>query len=73
MNTGFCQKIPSPAWPELRADAAINVVARTLKQICTPKVDYWIKQWFSSIASIFKMGTSIKEKNVLLEGANSFP
>ena len=30
------------------------------------------QQWFSSIASIFEMGTSLKGKNSLPEGANSF-
>ena len=38
-----------------------NGVARTLKKLRTPKRDYNIKQWFSSIASHFKMGTSLKE------------
>ena len=52
-------------------------LARTLKKLRTPKGDYlkgdyWIKQWFSSIASLFKMGTSLKGKNLLPEGANSF-
>ena len=36
------------------------------------KGDYWNKQRFSSIASLFKMGTSLKGKNLLLEVANSF-
>ena len=35
-----------------------NSVARTPKKLRTPKGDYWIKQWFSSIASLFKMRTS---------------
>ena len=38
----------------------------------TSKGDYWIKQCFSSIAFLFKMGTSLKGKNLLPEGANSF-
>ena len=50
-----------------------NGVARTLKKLCTSNGDYWIKQWYSSITSLFKMGTSLKEKNLLpLLGANSF-
>ena len=49
-----------------------NGVAITLKKIHTSKGDYWIKQWFSSIASLYKMGTSLKGKNLLQEGANSF-
>ena len=44
----------------------------TLKKIRTSNGDYDIKQWFSSIASLFKMGTSPKGKNLLPEGANSF-
>ena len=31
-----------------------------------------IKQQFSSIVSLFKMGTSLKAKNLLQEGAISF-
>ena len=50
-----------------------NGVARTLKKLRTPKGDYWIKQRFSSIGSLFKMGTSLKGKNLLPEGANSCP
>ena len=42
-----------------------NGVARTLKKLHTIKGNYWIKQWFSSIASLFKMGTSLKGKNSL--------
>ena len=49
-----------------------NGIARTLKMLGTSKGDYWIKQWFSSIASLFKMGTSLKGKNFLPEGTNSF-
>ena len=49
-----------------------NGVDRTLKKLRTPKGNYWIKQWFSSMASLFKMGTSLRGKNLLPEGANSF-
>ena len=49
-----------------------NGVARTLKKLRTSKGDYWIKQWFSSSAVLFKMGTSLKEKNLLPKGANYF-
>ena len=42
-------------------------VARTLK-----KGDYWVKQWFCSIVSLFKMGTSLKGKNLLPEEVNFF-
>ena len=47
-------------------------VTKTLKKLRTSKGDYEIKQWFSSIAPLFKMGTSLKGKNWLPEGANSF-
>ena len=47
-------------------------VARTLKKVRTSKGDYWIKQLFSSIVSLFNMGTSLKGQNYLPEGANSF-
>ena len=49
-----------------------NGVARTLTKLRTSMRDYWNKQWFSSIASLFKMGTSLKGKNLPPEGANSF-
>ena len=55
-----------------RLHILLNAVARRLKRLRTPKGDYWIKQWFSSIVSLFKMGTSLKEKNLLPEEANSF-
>ena len=47
-----------------------NGVARTLKKLCTLKGDYWIKQRFSSIASLFIKGTSHKGNNLLPEGTN---
>ena len=40
-----------------------------LANVRTSKGDYCMKQWFSTITSLFKMGTSLK---VLPEGANSF-
>ena len=49
-----------------------NGVARTQKKLRTSKGGYWIKQWFSKIASLFIMETSLKGKNSLQEGANSF-
>ena len=49
-----------------------NGVARTLKKLRTSKRDYWVKQRFSSIAPLFKIGTSLKGKNLLPEAANSF-
>ena len=39
-----------------------NGIARTLKKLRTSKGDYWIKQRLSSIASLFKMETSLKGK-----------
>ena len=49
-----------------------NGVARMLKKLRTSKGDYCIKQRFSAITSLFKMGTSLKGKNLLPEGANSY-
>ena len=51
---------------------ASNGIARMLKKLHTTKGDYWIKQLFSSSASLFIMGASLKGKNLLPEGANSF-
>ena len=36
-----------------------NSIVRTLIKLRTSKGDYWIKQRFSSIVSLFEMGTSI--------------
>ena len=47
-------------------------IARMLKKLRTSMGDHWIKQWFSSITSLFKLRTSLKGKNLLPEGANSF-
>ena len=47
-----------------------NGVARTLKKVRTSKGDYWIKKWFSSISSLFKMRTFLKGKNLLPDEAN---
>ena len=44
-----------------------NGVARTLKKLRTSKGDSWIKQRFSSMAPLFKIGTSLKGKNLLPE------
>ena len=50
----------------------VEGVARTFKKVRTSKGDYWIKQRFSSTAPLFNMGTSLKRKNLLPRGANSF-
>ena len=46
--------------------------SQNAEKLCTSKGDYWIKQWFSSIRSLFKVVTSFKGKNLLPEGTNSF-
>ena len=47
--------------------------ARTLNyKLRISKGDYCIKQRFSTKMSLFKIGTSVKDKNLLPEGANSF-
>ena len=48
-----------------------NGVARMLKKLGTSKGDDCIKQGFSTITPLFKMGNCLKGKNLLLEGANS--
>ena len=40
--------------------------SQNAEKLRTPRGDYWIKQWFSSIAPHFKMGNSFKEKNLLM-------
>ena len=53
-----------------------NGVARMLKKLRTSGGDYWNKQWFTSIASIFfEMGTSLEGKNSLPapRGSEFFP
>ena len=49
-----------------------NGVARKLNKLRTSRGDYWNKQRFSSITSLFKIGTSLKGKILPPEGANSF-
>ena len=56
---------------QIKVNLVINGVARTLKSLRTSKGDYWNKQWFSLIAPPFKIGTSLKGKNLLPEGAYS--
>ena len=46
----------------------INGVARMVEKLYTSKGDYCIKQLFSKIVILFKMGTSLKGKNLLPEG-----
>ena len=52
--------------------AHFNGVIRMLKKLRTSKEDYWIKQRFSSIASLFQTGMSLKGTDLRTEGANSF-
>ena len=49
------------------AEFASNGVARTLKKLPTSKGDCCIKQSFSTITSLFKLGTSLNRNNLLLE------
>ena len=49
-----------------------NNIDRTVKKLSTSKGDYWIKQEFSAFASLFKMGTSLKGKNLLPEPEGKF-
>ena len=62
--------------PSVTVDFLDNVLqwhrARTLKKLRTSKGDYWNKQRLSSSVSLLKMGTSLKGKNSLPQGANSF-
>ena len=52
----------------------IKSVARALKYLRKSKGDLSNEQWFSSIAPLFKMGTSITGKNLLpLSGGQFFP
>ena len=44
-----------------------NGVARMLKKLRTSNEDYWIMHWFSSIESLFQLGTSLRGKNLLSE------
>ena len=46
--------------------------SQNAEKLRTSNGDYCIKQGFSTIMSLFKMGTSLKGKNLLPEGANSF-
>ena len=59
-------------YPDSTWISVYNGIPRTLKKLRTSKRDYGTKQRFSTIMSLFKMETSHKGKNLLLEGANSF-
>ena len=54
-------------WRQLHTPCHDNGVARVLKKLRTSKGDYCLKQRFSTITSLFKMGTSLKEKDLLPE------
>ena len=54
------------------SDFHLNQQQWRSQNFSTLKGDYCIKQWFSTIMSLFEMGTSLKGKNLLPEGANSF-
>ena len=51
---------------------SIIAIARTLKKLRASKGDHCIKQLFSIITSLLKMGTSLKGKSSLPERVNSF-
>ena len=55
----------------LQATGMINS-SQNAKKLSTSKGDYWIKQNFTSNCAHFQMGTSLKGKNLLPVGANSF-
>ena len=55
------------SWQKVRVIFMGSGVARTPKNLSTSKGDYWIKQWFSSIAPLFEMGLLFKE------GSKFFP
>ena len=51
----------------------VNGVARTLKRLRTSKGDYWMKQWFSSVASLFRMWILKGKIFCALRGSKFFP
>ena len=67
LATTTCSRIRIPSLLNLLQLDSIydgtQLRSRALKKLRTPKGDYWIKQWFSSIASLFKMGIFLKGKN----------
>ena len=40
----------------------VNGVAKTMKKLRISKGDYWIKQWVSTVASLFKCERLLKER-----------
>ena len=50
-----------------------NGVAKTMKKLRKSKGDYQIKHCFSSIVSLFKVGTSLKGKEFAPRGSEFFP
>ena len=61
----LCLVTSGVLWGFIKVPWVNNSVARTLKKLRTSKEDNWNKQRFSSIASLFKIGTSLKGKNLL--------
>ena len=53
----------------LSEDESLQECSQNAKKLRTSKGDYLIKQCFSSIASLFKLGTSLEGKNSLLCGS----
>ena len=49
-----------------------NLLLPVFEKLRTSKGVYWFKQRFSLIVPLFKIGTFLKEKNMLPKGANSF-
>ena len=50
-----------------------NGVARTLKKVCTPKGDYWIKHMILFNCFPFQNGNSSKKKEFAARGSKVFP
>ena len=50
-----------------------NGIARMPPKLCTSKGDYWIKQWFSSIVSLFQNGNFSLRKEFAPRGSEFFP
>ena len=64
----YCEQIVDQIY---RAEPQFNGVARTLKKLIRQR-DTIVSSNESTITSLFKTGTSLKETNLLQEGANSF-
>ena len=72
----YCSNVASNVMASIGWLRCSNDIAKMLKKLRTSKGDNWIKQRFSSIASLFKLRTNLElllKDKIVPERANCFP